>query len=281
VLALIASGRLDEANRLAAALQQGASDWHDHYAAGQCFRFAQDYPKACAALSRANELAPRQPPVLLALAIARQLNAEYAGAVDAVRLALEIDPDYAAAYNTLAMTQMLMGANEKAEHNYDEGAKALARVIAKSLRNAEDSPRLPHWRSRTDLWTQYALVGAMYLAAHASAAHLAWRTGEMAERDARTVEFRGWYWQDRLDAEGKLTRLFLPNYFNTFCARLRAPLRRKDRPRCGAWTQTGAPCLGQGRAGQKTLPLPRWPLNRPQDRRGQGADRSGCGSGLS
>jgi hypothetical protein len=149
-------------------------------------------------------------------------HAEYAWAGDAVRLALEIDPDYAAAYNTLAMTQKLMGANEKAEHNYDEGAKALARVIAKSLRNAEDSPRLPHWPSRTDLWTQYALVGAMYLAAHASAAHLAWPTGEMAERDARTVEFRGWYWQDRLDAEGKLTRLFLPNYFNTFCARLRA-----------------------------------------------------------
>jgi hypothetical protein len=44
----------------------------------------------------------------------------------------------------------------------------------------------------------------------------------MAERDARTQEFRGWYWQDRLDAERKLVRLYLPNYFNTFCARLRA-----------------------------------------------------------
>jgi len=50
-----------------------------------------------------------------------------------------------------------------------------------------------------------------------------------------------------------------------------SPLRRKDRPRCGAWTQTGAPCLVLLR-----LPLPRRALNRPQDRRGQGADRSGA-----
>jgi tetratricopeptide (TPR) repeat protein len=69
----------------------------------------------------------------LALAIARQLNAEYPAAIDALRLALEIDPDYANAYNTLAMTQKLMGAYEKALHNYDAGAKALARAIVRSL----------------------------------------------------------------------------------------------------------------------------------------------------
>jgi tetratricopeptide (TPR) repeat protein len=222
VLALIASGRLDEAGRLAVALPQDSDDWHDHYAVGQYCRFAQDYPKACTALSRANELSPRQPPVLLALAIALQLNAEYAAAIDALRLALEIDPDYALAYNTLAMTQKLMGAYEKAAHNYDAGAKALARVITKSLRNAEDSHRLPDGHSQQNLWLEYAAFGAIYLATHASVAHLAWPTGEMAERDSRTREFRGWYWQDHLDAERKLTRLFLPNYFNTFRARLRA-----------------------------------------------------------
>jgi tetratricopeptide (TPR) repeat protein len=221
-LALIASGRIDEASRLAVnAVRQDPGDWHAHYVAGQYFRLAHDYPKACAALSRANELAPLQPPILLALAIAHQLNANYVAAVDALRVALEIDPNYVAGYNTLAMTQKLIGANEKAAHNYDEGARALARVIAKSLVNKEDSVRLPHWHSRNDLWTQYALVGAMYLAAHASVERLAWPTGEMAERDARTQEFRGWYWQDSLDVERKMIRLFLPNYFNTFCARLR------------------------------------------------------------
>lgn len=224
-MALVAAGRLDEASRLAvSAVQQDPSDGHAHYAMGQYFRFVEDYPNACAALSRANELAARQPPILLALAIARQLNTEYAAAIDAIRLALEIDPDYAHAYNTLAMTQNLMGEYEKAAHNYDAGATALARVIAKSLRNAEDSPRLPQWRSRSDLWSQHAIFGAMYLAAHASASvdYFAWPTDEMAERDARTQEFRGWYWQDSLDAEQKTTRLFLPNYFNTFCDRLRA-----------------------------------------------------------
>jgi len=168
-LALISSGRIDEAGRLAGkALQQDPSDWHAHYAIGQFFRFSQDFPQACAALSRANELAPRQPSVLLALAIARQLNAEYAQAINAIKLALEIDPDYVTAYNTLAMTQKLMGDHEKAAHNYDAGAKALARVIAKSLTNAEDNPRLPHWSSRNDLWTEFALFGATYLAVHAS-----------------------------------------------------------------------------------------------------------------
>jgi tetratricopeptide (TPR) repeat protein len=221
-LALITAGKLDEASQLAdSALKRDPGDWHVHYVVGQCSRFLRDYAKACAALSRANELAPRQPPVLLALAIARQLNAEYHPAIDAIRLALEIDPDYATAYNTLAMTQKLMGAYEKSAHNYDGGLKALARMIVKSLHNAEDSPRLPHWQSRADLWTEYALFGAIYLVADSSLC-LAWPTGEMGERDARTREFGGWYWQDCLDAEQKMTRLFLPNYFNTFCARLRA-----------------------------------------------------------
>jgi hypothetical protein len=53
-----------------------------------------------------------------------------------------------------------------------------------------------------------------------------------------------------------------------------SPLRRKERPRCGARTRKGAPCLAQGRGREKALPLPRRALNRPQDRRGQGTDRS-------
>ena len=76
-LALVASGRLDEARLVAArAVQQDPRDWHAHYAVGQCFRFDQDYPSACAALSRANKLAPQESQVLLALGIAHQLNAE-------------------------------------------------------------------------------------------------------------------------------------------------------------------------------------------------------------
>jgi hypothetical protein len=61
----------------------------------------------------------------------------------------------------------------------------------------------------------------MHLAAHASVDRVAWPTDEMAERDERTREFRGWYWHDSIDVERKLTRLYLPNYFNTFCNLLR------------------------------------------------------------
>lgn len=221
-LILMRSGRLDEASQLAAsAVQRYPSDWHGHYSVGLCFRYAQNYAMACAALARASELAPGQPPVLLALAIAHQLNAEYPAAIDSIRQVLEIDPDYALGYNTLAMTQKLMGAYEKSAHNYEEGLKALSRVMARSLHNAEDSPRLSHWQSRTDLWSEYAVFGAIYLAAASSVECMAWPTGEMAERDARTQEFRGWYWQDSPSSESKRTRLFLPNYFNTFCSKLR------------------------------------------------------------
>ena len=46
--------------------------------------------------------------------------------------------------------------------------------------------------------------------------------------------------------------------------------------RSGARPRKGALWLGfQDRAWQKTLPLRRRALDRPQDRRGQGADRSG------
>lgn len=221
-LALVSSGQIGEAGRLAAtAVRQAPSDWYAHHVAGMCLRFAQDYLGACHAHARANELSPGQPPVLLALAIARQLNGQYTESVEALRVALEIDGDYVNAYNTLAMTQKLMGAYDKAAHNYDAGAKAIARIIVRSLRNAEDSPRLEHFDGVTSLSSGYAIFGALHLLANTSIEGSAWPTGEMAERDARTHEFRGWYWEDKVDAGGKSYRLFLPNYFNTFISRLR------------------------------------------------------------
>ena len=88
------------------------------------------------------------------------------------------------------------------------------------------------------IFGQYAFFGAMYLIAELSIEGLAWPTGEMAERDAGTHEFRGWYWQDSPDAKEKITRLDLPNYFNTFCARLRGDLRMEP------LSVTAAPCCG-------------------------------------
>jgi hypothetical protein len=80
-----------------------------------------------------------------------QRRAGFPAAIEAIKRALELDRDYVLGYNTLAMTQKLMGAYEKSAHNYEEGLKALARLTAKSLLNAEHSPRVPHRRSRGDL----------------------------------------------------------------------------------------------------------------------------------
>ena len=42
-LALVTSGRLDDAGRLAvSAVQQDPDDWHAHYVTGQYFRFVGD-----------------------------------------------------------------------------------------------------------------------------------------------------------------------------------------------------------------------------------------------
>ena len=220
-LELLASGRFDEGRGLAlSAIQRNSSDWHAHYALGQYFRFIQDFPQACLALTRARELLPDDTTVLLALAISRQLNGEYEASIEAVKAAIEIDPDYAVAYNTLGMTQKHMGNYEDAARSYDQGVEALARGIAKSMHNADNSPRLPHFSA--DLSLNYTLSGAMYLGALASVDRIALPPGELAARDERTREYQGWYWQDHVDAEGKLTRAFLPNFFNTFHASLLA-----------------------------------------------------------
>jgi tetratricopeptide (TPR) repeat protein len=221
-LVLVAAGRRDEARKVVGtALQQNFDDWHAHYVLGLLFRFEQDFAAACVCLDHANNLLPNNPSVLLALAIARQQNGEYRAAIDAIRIALEVDPDYAVGFNTLAMTQKLMGAYDKAAHNYDQGARALARSIARSLVNSETSPRLPHWDSRNSLWTEHAMFGGVYLAAAADMDGLAFPTGEMAAVEALKRQSSGLYWKDQRNDQQKSTRLLFPNFFNTFAARLR------------------------------------------------------------
>ena len=64
--------------------------------------------------------------------------------------------------------------------------------------------------------------GALHLATEDGAiGNVAIATGETAERDAETGCFGGWYWQDRNEVEQRSARLYLPNYFHTFAARLR------------------------------------------------------------
>lgn len=66
---------------------------------------------------------------------------------------------------------------------------------------------------------EQACFGALYLAATGDGiTQIAWPTGEQVEEEERTERHGGLFWIDR---EDQRTRLFLPNYFNTFRERLR------------------------------------------------------------
>jgi tetratricopeptide (TPR) repeat protein len=204
------------------AIEADPSQWNAWYMAGQCCRFLNDIDGAIAHLGRAAELKRDEAPVFLALGIAHQLRSQWADAVEAFRQAITIAPDYELAYNSLALTQKKAGALDKALHNYDAGAKALARRLVKATRNGRNSPILKHRDTAGTLWIEHAMYAGLYLASSANGiSGIAWPTGEQAMEEERTEEHAGLYWVDLPQQQGETTRLFLPNYFNTFRESLR------------------------------------------------------------
>src|SRR5450759_3233688 len=144
-IALMKGQRFGEAlSLLRRAIDQDPSQWNAWYMAGQCCRFLDDFDGAIEHLSRAADLKRDEAPIFLALGIAFQLSTQWDDAIEAFRRAIEIDSDYEPAYNSLALTQKKRGEVDKALHNYDAGAKALARRIVKAMRNNRSSPILKH-----------------------------------------------------------------------------------------------------------------------------------------
>ncbi|MCY4381710.1 MAG: tetratricopeptide repeat protein [Nitrospinae bacterium] len=202
-------------------IAQNSSHWNVWYMAGQCYRFLGDLDNAIKCLSRSVDLKGDEPPVFLALGIVFQLKERWDDAVNAFRRAIETDPDYVLAYNSLALTQKKRADSDdfdKALHNYDAGAMALARQIIKVMRNNRNNPILKHRETVGELWVKYALYAASYLASTETGNidALAWPTGEQAFEEERTEKHAGLYWTDNVNTEGKTVRLFLSNYFNTF-----------------------------------------------------------------
>ena len=168
-------------------------------------------------LRRQLKIKSDEPQTFLALGIAHQLNNTFPQAIEAFKAAIQLDADFEVAYNSLAMTQKRMGQLELALHNYDAAIKALSRRIVKTMENERLNSIFKHKDTPQSLWLEYAMFGAMYLCSidnHIEA--LAWPTGEQAIQEGRTETHAGLYWIDNRSSEGKLTRLFLPNYFNTF-----------------------------------------------------------------
>ena len=222
VAALMQAARYDDALRLLEPLtQEGSSDWNAVYLAGQCCRFQGDLQRARDYLGRAANLAPDEPSVWLALGIVHQQGQEWERAIQAFAHAIEIEPDYELAYNSLAMTQKMCGQLEEALDTYEEGANALVRRIVKQMVNDRANPILKHSEWIGQLWLHYAMYGCTYLAAqHGGITSVAWPSGEAAAEEERTERHAGLYWADTPKEDG-LTRLFLPNYFNSVCVALR------------------------------------------------------------
>ncbi len=197
------------------------SDYGSWYMAGQCYRFTEDIPKAIEFLKQAARLNPTEPTVFLSLGIAFQLFGQFNNAIGSLVKAVDIDPNFDLAYNSLALTQMKKGDYEFALHNYDEALKAMTRRLVSTFKNSPSRGITKFHDSPYSLWIEYAVFGMMFIAASdKSVSSVAMPTGETAGREEREEHYEGLFWKDQVDELGKKTRLFLPNYFNTFEARL-------------------------------------------------------------
>jgi tetratricopeptide (TPR) repeat protein len=185
--------------------------------AGQCCRFVNDIDGAIKHLSFAAKLNGNEAPIFLALGMAFQLGNQWNDAIDKFRRAIEIDPDHELAYNSLAFTQKKCGQLDNALHNYDAGVKALVRRLVKSMRNNRKSPIFKHRELMDSLWVEYVSYGALYLASSTDGIKsVAWLTGAQAMEEEKTEKHAGLYWIDVSNENKEISRLFLPNYFNTF-----------------------------------------------------------------
>lgn len=202
-------------------LAKDPRDWSLLYMAGQCARFTNDVPLAVSYLKRGALLNPAEPQLFLALGIAYQLSSQLRESEDALCKALELDGDMESAYNSLGITQKKMGKLDHSLHNFEEVLKALSRRIARTMRNQRESRIFPHPSVLGTRWTQVVINGATYLCAkETDISRLAWLTGQQAAEEARTKAHEGFFWKDSVDAAGTKTRLFLPNFFNTFYTHL-------------------------------------------------------------
>ena len=197
-------------------LVSDSTDWSVYYMAGQCARFSKEMPKAKSFLQKAISLNNSEPSVYLAYGIALQLSDDLQMSVEAFRSALELDSNLVLAYNSLGLSQKKLGKLDLAKHSLEEGLRALSRNIAVGLVNQRSSPVVAHPSSEAPYWTKVAIGAAMFLSAREpSISKLAWPSGEMAAEEARTRKHGGLFWTDQSGGNESITRLFLPNFFNS------------------------------------------------------------------
>ena len=85
------------------------------------------------------------------------------------------------------------------------------------MRNNRNSPILKHRDTQGNLWTNYAVYATLDMGCSVEGiSGIGTPTGKQAMEEERTEEHAGLYWIDVPNDKKETTRLFLPNYFNTF-----------------------------------------------------------------
>ena len=192
-------------------------DWNTLYLIGQCHRFTGKLEEAVQYLNKALKINSEDAPIWQALGIAEQQRENYDLAVSAFKKAINIEPNYDLAYNSLALTHKMAGDIQIASDMYDEGLRALSRKLVLSMKNDESSQIFKHSDFGRGVWLEYAMSGAVYLAAlDDTIGSVSFPTGEMAINEEQDETHKGLFWAKKRDLEGGFSRLYLPNFFNTF-----------------------------------------------------------------
>ena len=182
---------------------------------GQSYRWLERFPDAIRHLELADRLNPHSPHILHALGCARQLNGDLERAKLNFAQALDVDSDSVLTYNSLAITQRMLGEYEKAVYNYDAGLKALARRIMMRMSDSPANPLVPPRETASYLWAGYASYAAIWSAAKANLAGVAVPSSELAQAESAHHANGGRHYVD-CDSPKGIVRQLLPNFFEAF-----------------------------------------------------------------
>ena len=195
--------------------EEGENDDNLFYLIGQCYRYLDKYPQSIHYLQIASDM-NQSAPYLLALGIALQLDEQYDQAIFIFKKAIEVDKNYLLSYNSLALTYKRKGEYKIAADIYENVLKIIGYQIIFGMRNSRETVYVESNFFNHHLWFEYAIAAAVYFTQENNIDSLRFPAGGSAEKEEREHNYEGLFWIDEIDDEGKISRLFLPNYFNTY-----------------------------------------------------------------
>ena len=206
------SGHFDHAYHLVSReIERDRSNWNLWFLMGQCLRFMGRYYEAIDKYEASIRLNKKEKSIYLGLGISCQYAKQWNKAIDAFRCAIELDDTFLSAYNSLALTQKKMGELSKSSHNYKAAVIAMFRKVIRDRGNKRSNKFFKSEDMASNVWFEYAMDAALFLASQDGCTRLLMPSPEMATGEGQNEPHGGLYWIDQPDGG----RLFLPNYFNT------------------------------------------------------------------